>query len=243
MRKSQTDLTLNRLGDGLRTAFQWVVERNRAGEVADLADAWAGIASGGLNGLRLMSPPRVDRMEPFLPFIKAHRIRAESFYVGRSGMGGGPPVDLLLQVWLDTEDGVGGFGVPMIIREIPSFGPMPEPLWLELHDTCRKLNVVSPATKLVMVAAEEDFDWGEQAFERRHKVIIWNAHWFAGLHRPPRPAFGRTLESFCIDLASGWVGDPLLSGRPPSPVLDELLSNYHVGNLVRIRIEIDEGRE
>lgn len=105
---------------------------------------------------------------------------------------------------------------------------MPEPLWVELRDTCWKLKVVSPATKLVMVATEEGFDWGRGARTSTPGDRL-NALLFAGLPHLPWPAFGCTLESFCVVLPSGWNGDPLLSGRPPSPVLGELFVELSCG--------------
>jgi hypothetical protein len=39
---------------------------------------------------------------------------------------GGPWLDLIFQVWFDTVDVSGGFGIPLITNKIPSYGRMPE---------------------------------------------------------------------------------------------------------------------
>jgi hypothetical protein len=48
---------------------------------------------------------------------------------------------------------------------------------------------------------------------------------FAGLRAPPHPVSGRICYWFCNDLASGWIGNPALSDRHESKVLDEILSS------------------
>jgi hypothetical protein len=148
-------------------------------------------------------------------------------------------LDLVFQVWLDTEDASGGFGVPLIMQKIPSAGRMPGLMWNDLREAAKKLNVATPSGRLVLVADGKDFDWGETRISRFNPIIVMNAHTFASLRAPPHPVSGRLHYHFCNDLASGWIGDPTLSGRESSPVLDEILSNFNVGHVLRISISRD----
>lgn len=53
---------------------------------------------------------------------------------------------------------------------------------------------------------------------------------------PPAPVRGRRLDAFCQDLASGWTGDPALSGMESSAILDEVMTNFQISHILRIRI-------
>jgi len=60
-----------------------------------------------------------------------------------------------------------------------------------------------------------------------------------GIRTSPHPVSGRLQHHFCVDLASGWIGDPALSGRENLPVPDEILSNFNVGHVREISIARD----
>jgi hypothetical protein len=152
-------------------------------------------------------------------------------------MRGGPTIDVLFQIWFDTEDMVGGFGVPLLFRRIPGAGPMPAPIFEEIQNIARRLTVATPSARILLFADQEDFDWGPTKVIRRHPIIVTNAHSFAGFQRAPHPVVGRTFFHFADDLASGWIGDPVLSGRTESPVLDEVMMTFAVNQVLRIRIE------
>ncbi len=52
----------------------------------------------------------------------------------------------------------------------------------------------------------------------------------------PAPVRGRRLDAFCQDLASGWTGDVALSGMESSAILDEVMTNFQISHVLRIRI-------
>lgn len=95
MLKPETELSINRLSDALRTSLEWIVKRDRENAIDDIAEAWAELTASALQDVRLMAPPIVDHTEPFLPFIETHKIRTDLFRVARSGMRGGPRLDLI----------------------------------------------------------------------------------------------------------------------------------------------------
>ena len=237
MPSPENKLVLNNLASGFRTSFEWVSQRDRQTGGIDLAATWVDIAAGGLQNIYLKGPPNVDHNEPFLPFVQAHRLQTEVFSVLRGGMRGGPSIDVLLQIWFDTEDMVGGFGVPLLIRRIPSAGAMPNAIFEELQETAKKLSIATPSTRIILFADQEDFDWGPAKITRHHPIIVVNAHTFASFLRPPHPISGRMLYHFADDLASGWVGDPALSGREKSLVMDEVLGTFTINHVLRVHIE------
>lgn len=236
MLKPETELAINRLGDALQTSFKWIAKRDRENAIDDIAEEWAEFTASALQDVRLMAPPIVDHTEPFLPFVETHKIRTDLFRVARSGMRGGPRLDVIFQVWFDTEDASGGFGVPLIMTKIPSHGRMPDLVWSDLREAAKKLNVATPSGRIVLFGKGPEFDWSGGRISRYYPILVMNAHTFASLRSPPHPVSGRLHYHFCDDLASGWIGDPALSGRESSPVLDEILSNFHVGHVLRISI-------
>lgn len=119
---------------------------------------------------------------------------------------------------------------------VPSAGQMPDLMWNDLREAAKKLNLATPSGRLVLAADETDFDWGETRISRFNPIIMMNAHTFASMRAPPHPVSGRLHYHFCDDLASGGIGDPTLSGRESSPVLNEILSNFHVGHVLRISV-------
>lgn len=190
MLKPETELFINRLSDALRTSFEWIIKRDREESIGDIAEAWAELTASALQDVRVMAPPIVDYTEPFLPFIETHNIRTDLFRVARSGMRGGPRLDLIFQVWLNTEDANGGFGVPLIMQKIPSAGRMPDLMWNDLREAAKKLNVATPSGRLVLIADGTDFDWGETRISRFNPIIVMNAHTFASMRAPPHPVSG-----------------------------------------------------
>lgn len=239
MLKPETELVINRLSGALKTSFEWIVKRDRENAVDDIAKAWAELTASALQDVRLMAPPIVDHTEPFLPFVEKHRIRTDLFRVAQSSLRGGPRLDVIFQVWFDTEDASGGVGVPLIMKKIPNHGRMPDLVWSDLREAAKKLNVATPSGRIVLFSEGSDFDWGETRLLRYNPIIVMSAHTFASMHSPPHPVSGRLHYHFCDDLASGWIGDPALSGRESSPVLDEILTNFSVGHVLRISISRD----
>lgn len=237
MLKPETQFSIRRLSDALQSSFDWIIRRDRKEALDDIGTTWAELIADTLKDVRLVAPPVVDYSEPFLPFIELHRIRTFLFDVAGGGMRGGPRLDVLFQVWFDTEDSAGGFGIPLLMRKIPASGRMPLDTWDELQEASRKLNVATPAGRIMLFGDGADFDWGETRLTRYHPVIVMSTQSFASLRAPPHPVFGRSMEHFSYDLASGWIGDPAISSRTRSPVFDELLSNLHIGQILRISVE------
>lgn len=241
MNSHRTDLAIESLGDAFRTAFEWTVAAERKGEVHDFPRAWVELLASALQDVRLTATPAIDADNPPLSFAQTHVIATEVFSVAGGGMRGGPTIDVLLQLWFDTEETLCGYGIPLIFRKIPNSGRMPDLTWSELQQTCRQLTLATPCAKLVFVADRRSFDWyGDgTAYWDPNPVIATDAHSFAGARLPPAPVRGRRLRPFCLDLASGWIGDPALSGIESSPIMDEVLCNFLIHRILRIRI----GRE
>lgn len=235
MTNLERELWVDQLGKSLLTAFRWVSGRESQTPVTEFASEWAALIDSALNDVRLTAPPTVDDRQPFLSFIKTHRITTHLFQALRSGMLGGAPLDLILQIWFDTEHASGGFGVPMVMQQVPRSGAMPEPMWHELRQTAQKLNVATPAGRFVLLRRGVD-PGSDSLFDHDHHPVVMSSFTLASTRSPPHPVYGRRLDQFCHDLASGWIGDPALSGRTDSPVFDELLSNFHVGPVLRIAI-------
>ncbi len=130
MLSPETEYTIHQLADAFYASFKWIASRHHDAPIADLAGSWAELMASGLQDTRIMAPPIVDYDEPHLPFIEVHTVKTELFTVARSGMLGGPPLDLILQIWFDTADMKGGFGIPLHFRGIPSAGVIPEDIWI-----------------------------------------------------------------------------------------------------------------
>lgn len=239
MNNHRTDLSIDRLAGAFQTTFDWIVERDRKGEVQDFAGEWVDLLASGLHDVRMTATPAIDAQQPGLPFVEVHRITTETFFVARSGMRGGPAIDVLLQLWFDTEEMVCAYGIPLIFQRIANSGRMPDMMWHDLQEVCRKITMATPCARVVFVAKESDFEWFRDGsrFWDGNAVIATDAHGFAGACLPPAPVSGRRLKAFCQDLASGWIGDPALAGREPSAILDEVMSNFLISHVLRIRVE------
>ena len=152
-------------------------------------------------------------------------------------MGGGPTIDLLLQVCFDTEDMICGYGTPMIFRSIPPQGRLSDLMWQDLKETCREVTRATPSGRIVFLSNDE---YGFESFLRHNTDACWmfatDMHSFAGSVIPPRPLRGRRLKDYCLDLASGWIGDPVLSGQTPRQLLDDLLTMLNVAIVLRITV-------
>jgi hypothetical protein len=221
MNNYRTELSIERLQNAFRTAFDWTLEQDRNGEIADFATSWVDLLASALQDVRLTAAPSVDSKQPEFPFLGVHRIKTEVFDILRSGMRGGPTIDVLLQLWFDTEETICAYGIPLIFRRIANSGRMPDLMWHDLQDTCRKLTLATPCARMIFVAKEKGFDWYQDgsSFWDPNAIIATDAHSFAGARLPPQPVSGRKLDALCLDLASGWIGDPALSGRDSTPVL------------------------
>lgn len=237
MPEPERDLAFNHLAGVFNTAFKWTLEAYRKDDSVDLTERFCGLVASALRDARLTVPPQRDITDPLMPFLEAHRIVAKDFMVGRSGAGGGPALDMLLQVRFDTEDAEWGFGVPLFLRAMPGFGAMPRFIWQDLRESCAWVNRLTPCARIVLFAEDEDFDFGPRRILQRHPVIAIGAHEFSGLRAPPRAPAGRLLEHFSNDLACGWIGDPAPSGLQASQLLDALLRDMHVRHVLQLRVE------
>ncbi len=230
------ELRIHHLGGALRAAFERVVTQGRAGS-RDLGELWAMTVGGYLDGLGLDCPPLENPEQPWLPFLRPHRIEGDVFHVARGGMAGGPAVDVLLQVWLESEDVDLAWGLPLLIRRVPSLGPMPPLLWEELRETCRLMGLATPCGRVVLVADGPDF-----RINRPMSVLdgapayVVSAHLLAGTKRPPHGMAGGLLDHFAWHLAAGTLGDPAMAGRGEPSVLETFLRVHDVRHVVRLRI-------
>lgn len=236
MNTHRTDLSIDNLQKAFSTAFNWIVARDRETGVEDFAGAWVELVASALQDVRLTATPAIEHDSPPLKFLQTHRIATDLFFAARSGMRGGPMIDVLLQVWFDTEEMFCGYGFPLIFRTIPHSGRMPELMWSELQDACRKVTLATPCARVVLVAKDRDFDWYGSDYRDKNPIIAADAHSIAGQRLPPAPVRGRRLDTFCQDLASGWTGDPALSGMESSAILDEVMTNFQISHVLRIRI-------
>lgn len=243
MNTARTEIAFESLQQAFKNAFTFVFERDLDCDsgLADFAGDWVDLVASALNDARLTATPAIDRHSPPLPFVETHHIRAEVFAVARSGMRGGPTIDVLLQLWFDTEELLVGYGIPLVFQRIARAGRIPDLLWSDLRETCRRVSLATPSGRLLFIAKGIGFDWWGDGtmYWYPNPIIAVDMHGFAGTRLPPAPANGRRLEEFCLDLASGWIGDPALSGRESSPVLDEVLSNFLVNHVLRITIARD----
>lgn len=238
--RTLTDHHIDLLWRVFARAFRQAAEADRESRCADLAGHWVGQLSAFLNGQPLTRMPETDPATPPLPFLQSHHVSAEAYTVARGGMRGGPPVDVLLQIWFDTEDMLCGYGIPMLFHRINARGRMPETEWTELAGICRHVLMATPAGRLVFFGRDRDFSWTRgEILDSPNPIIANDMHSFAGTRLPPAPIRGRGLELFCRDLASGWAGDPALSGLTPSALLDDFLATCHVQHLLRVRIGRD----
>lgn len=109
-------------------------------------------------------------------------------------------------------------------------------MWSELQKVCRQVGLATPCARVVFVADGRDFDWYGSGYWDKNPVIAADAQSIAGQRLPPAPVRGRRLDAFCQDIASGWTGDPALSGIESSAVLDEVMTNFQIGHVLRVRI-------
>lgn len=238
MTQLRTDLSITHLKNGFRTGFDWVLDRFWDGEVADVVEAWSDLVASALDDVILTETPVLDPNQPPFRFIDKHRIKTHLYSSARSGMRGGPSIDLLLQIWFDTEESCCGFGIPLLFRTIPKNGRPPTPMWEELQEDCRWLLKATPCARAVFISEDRGFDWFQRSGLRQPKegLIAIDANRVAGARNVPLPVFGRSLDDFCLDLASGWIGDSALSGREQSSLLDPMMEMHQVHSILRIRV-------
>ncbi len=230
---------LNHLSGAFGTSLKWLARYCRENPDGDAAEYLVNLMAGALNGKQIVWPPVVDPGQPMLPFVLRHRITTELFSVGGGGMRGGPTVDVLLQVWFETESMHAAFGLPLLLRPIRPEGPVPRAVWDELRDTARALNKFTPSGRLLLIGHPNPFQWETQLGPVPTDIYALSSVMAAGMADPPRGMAGRILAHFDYDLASGWIGDPALAGDAASPQLAHFLSHFDVAHLLRIRIRKD----
>lgn len=237
--QSDSNLRLHRLGNGLTTAFEWIARRHRLGEISNLAVAWASLVDSAVNGLRLDMYPAVDPGQMNFAFTRPHVIETEYYAVAGGGMRGGSNVDLVFQLWIETDEISIGVGFPLIFLAIPETGGIPQRQWAELQATCRELLTFSPATRVVLFASGHDFQF-ERMYGPKGPILAIDGVTVAGLRRAPRPTYGIDHYSLAQNLACGNGGDPQISGfHPDQKLMTELLKTFHVAHVLRLRIKVD----
>jgi hypothetical protein len=226
---------LNNLGRAIQVTLENLCERCQAEQVDEPGSAWASTLVSSINGLWLDRLPATEPGQRALPFSSPHSISCELYRVAGGGMAGGPTVDVLLQVWYDTESLKVSFGIPLLIRQVPSFGPIPASLWLELRDTCRMITGFSCAGRALLIGHPDPFHLKPGALIDSTALYAVPMTLLAGMIDPPRGMSGHVLEHFAGDLVSGWIGDPALAGYG-SVSLTDFLKTFHVTSIVRLSV-------
>lgn len=219
-------VTLRRLADECRT-----------GCVDDPATHWAESAARLLHDYGLERPPSAEAAQPMLPFDAPHRITTELYSVARGGLEGGPSIDVLLQVWYNTESLKSAFGIPLLLRCVPSFGPVPQHIWTELREASHALNAFTCAGRVLLIGHPDPFATRFEAIIDSSAIYALPTTLLAGMIDPPRGLSGQVLEHFPDDFVSGWVGDPALADENGSPKLSAFLRTFDVIHLLRLRID------
>lgn len=230
-------LRLSRLGDGLATSFKWIAERHRLGQVDDLAEAWTSLTASAADGVRLEMYPGIDPGQLNFAFTHPHRIEAETYLVANGGLRGGPSVDLLFQLWIETDEIGIGVGFPLIFQNIPEHGGIPALQMQDLQATCRELLTFTASTRVVLFASGPEF-----VFERHNSgnepVLAIDGVTVAGLRVPFRPIFGVDLYRLGHKLASGEGGDPQLSGYyKDGRLLNAFFETFQVRRVLRLKVK------
>lgn len=227
---------LHHISDAMRWSMQKMAKQCREDAVEDLADYWVDLVASSLGRMPLLWPPMTTPGQLPLPFQAPHRIETEVYVVGAGGLLGGPTLDVLLQVWFETESMSASFGIPIMMRRVPSFGLIPREIWAELRETARRLNQITPSGRLLLVGHPDPFAGWPNTVVRHTDAYALSTILAAGMIEPPRGLSGRMLEHFAYDLASGWIGDPALAGGDTSPELSAFLSIFDTARILRIRI-------
>ncbi|MFT4149664.1 MAG: hypothetical protein QM656_05655 [Paracoccaceae bacterium] len=239
------ELIIEHLFKALSTTFDRVTADFRHGTVSDLTGAWVDQLVGSTNGLRLSALPRIAPLQPVFPFVEVHRITAESYYVARGGMMGGPCIDVLIQIWLDTEEVVSAYGVPLVMHAVDPERPLPDLSWHDLTRTASEISALTFAGRMVFVARSGGFPTRRSRTYADPPLVILgvDVNSFSGQTRPMVLRAGRSMEELSQDIASGWIGDPALGGKVPSPLLDALLMKFDVRHILRLKIGRENGSE
>lgn len=230
------DVALHHISGAMRVSLKRLVEKSQEDAIDDPADYWVDLVASALNGMPLLWPPMVDSGQSPLPFEAPHRIETEVYLVGSSGLLGGPTLDVLLQVWFETESMNAAFGIPLLMRRVPSFGPVPRAIWDERRETALRLNEITPCGRLLLLGHPDPFGAKPHHVISEAPLYVLSTILAAGMTDPPRGLSGVILEHFAYDFASGWIGDPVLSGGRKSPELNAFLSYFDTARILRIRI-------
>ena len=229
------DLILKNLGQAIQVTLKNLCDDQQRGLVANLADHWVQHLARATN-FGVERPPAVEREQMILPFESPHRFMTELYSVTGGGISGGPTVDVLLQVWFNTESMKTSFGIPLVFQVVPSFGPVPNDTWNDLRETAVGLNNFTAAGRIIVVGNPNPFE--TQGWFGRSESPLYGVSTtlLAGMTTPPRGMSGRILEHFAYDLISGWLGDCMLGGNMPSAKLTDFLSFFDIRHLLRLRV-------
>jgi len=239
------NIILRDLGNALRVTLRGLGERCREGLVDDLTESWAQSAASLLD-FGLERAPSVEMSQPTFPFCAPHRVTTELYRVANGGLGGGPSIDVLLQIWFNTEAIRTAFGTPLLLRRVQSFGPVAPGIWAELREISLLLNTITCAGRVLMIGHPDPFETRPStvidskpmyALPRTTPMYALPTTLLAGMINPPHGLSGQILEHFPDDLVSGWIGDPALGGESGSLKLDAFLGTFDVNRILRIRID------
>ena len=232
----EQELLLQSLYRGLVTSFEWIGKRLRAGSLLNIADDWAALVASALDGVRLSARTLADPAQADLPFADAPIVHTDLFVVGNSGVGGGPNIDVLFQLWIETEMFSACTGVPMIMRSVPAKGALPPAVWDEIRSDVIALGVFTPVTRVVLFGEDADFE-PASSYGSEYSAMVLDTFTISGLKRAPRGREGQPFIYLCHDLASGRHCDPSLSGRTETDFYRSLIRTCNVRRILRLRVE------
>ena len=237
-----SEIVTHDLAYSLHWCFYTAREKAPEASAATFADAWVSLAFRALHGITIGRLAGSSHLSRPLPFAGTHRIETEAFYAARSGSLGGGNIDVLFQLWIDSEDRWATYGTPILFHDADRRSSLSDPDWRELKERCARVSLATPCGRVLFLLGKDHFRLYESGndYESPDWFRVSDMVGVGGSRISPAPRNGRGLMDFCVDLASGWVGDPALSGANENPIMGELLSNFHIGHVLRVKIVRDD---
>jgi hypothetical protein len=228
-------IMLYRLGSALAGSFRRLGDAVETGEAPTPAVWWTNFLAGALDRMLLRDPTACEEGQGLFPFARPHEIAVSSFLVPGSGSAGRGQVDVLFQLWLDTETTKCALGTPLLFRTVDGARPVAPDIWDELQGLARPLSEWSPSSRILLCGHPDPFAYPPTSVLANERVYAMPASLCAGYTCPPRGVSGVRADRFGHDLASGWLGDPMLGGANPSH-LSSFLNEFQVGRILRVHV-------
>ena len=129
-----------------------------------------------------------------------------SFTVWPGGAGGRAVNRRAAAGWANTKSLKSAFGIPLLLRCVPSFGPVPQHIWTELREASHALNAFTCAGRVLLIGHPDPFATKFEAIIDSSAIYALPTTLLAGMIDPPRGLSGQVLEHFPDNFVSGWVG-------------------------------------